>query len=87
MITETLLGIVVDLVAWIVAVTPDFGLDLGTLDIASAMDAAGSSIGALNGWLPVTYFLASAVLLLTLQVVMRGWGVLVWLYHQFWGSE
>lgn len=87
MITEALLGMVVDLVEWLVTLLPDFGVDLSTLDFAGAWESIAGAALALNGWVPVTVQLGVAAMLLVVLVAMSGWGLVVWVYHQFWGSD
>lgn len=86
MITETLLAVALGLVEWIVSITPDFGLDL-SLDIASNLAYIGGLAYTMNAWLPVDTIVICLVLLFGVQVVLTLWGFVVWLYHQFWGSN
>lgn len=86
MITETLLAVALGLVNWIVWLVPDFGLELA-LDLAGAFGTMAEVAGTLNGWVPVAYLAAGLALLLGIQAAMTIWGFIVWLYHQFWGSN
>lgn len=47
----------------------------------------GAMAGALNGHLPVAVAGVCLVLLLALKVFLLGWRALVFIYHQFWGSQ
>lgn len=87
MVVEALLSIVMNLVEFFVSLVPDFGLDLGDIDVAGAVDAIGNGAAGLNGYVPFTVAIGVAVMLLILQIAMSGWGFIVWLYHQFWGSD
>lgn len=87
MITETLLTLSVNFMTWFVGLVPDFGLSLNALDLSGMWGNIGSSVAGLNGWLPVTATGLSLVIYLTVQVVMSVWGLIVWVYHQFWGSD
>ena len=87
MITQVLLTLTVNFVEWFVALVPDFGLSLKTLDLSGAFEGIGEKASALNGWLPVTAMLGALAVYLTVQVGMSVWGLVVWVYHQFWGSE
>lgn len=87
MITESLLAIVMGSVEWFAGLVPDFGLDLSTLDLTSVWQSLGSGVAALNGWVPALVALGCLGTLLSVQVGVSGWGLLVWVYHQFWGSE
>lgn len=87
MITESLLAIVMDSLGWFATLVPDFGVDLSGLDLTTAWVALGSGVAALNGWVPAVVALSVLGTLLTVQVGVSGWGLLVWVYHQFWGSE
>lgn len=73
--------------AWFATVVPDFGLDLSGLDVTDLWEALGGGIAALNGWVPAVVAFGVLGMLLTVQVAVSGWGLLVWVYHQFWGSE
>lgn len=86
MITESLLGIATSLVEWFAGLVPDFGLDLSTLDLTAAWVALGMGVAALNGWVPALLAFGELAMLLSLQVAMSVWGLIVWIYHQFWGS-
>lgn len=87
MITESLLGVVMGSLFWFAAIVPDFGLDLSGLDLTGVWTSLGTGVSALNGWVPAIAALGVLGTLLTVQVGMSGWGVFVWVYHQFWGSE
>lgn len=87
MVTEALLSLAAGLVAWFVSLIPDFGLSLGALDLSAMWTGLGEKVSALNGWVPVTAMVAALVIYLTVQVVMSVWGLVVWIYHQFWGSD
>lgn len=87
MITEILVTLVVNFVEWFVSLVPDFGLTLNELDLGGAWYGVGEGAATLNGWLPVTVVAMCAVIFLGTQVVMSVWGFIVWLYHQFWGSD
>lgn len=87
MVTEVLLTLVVGFVEWFVGLVPDFGLTLNTLDLAGVWSGLGTAASGLNGWVPLTAMVGSLVAYLTVQVVMSVWGLIVWVYHQFWGSD
>lgn len=87
MITETLLRVAVGLVSWFASIVPDFGLDLGSLDVGAFWADLGARVAALNGWVPVLAAGGVAVAFLIVQVAMSVWGLVVWVYHQFWGSD
>lgn len=87
MIIEAVLGVIVGLIEWLVSIFPTFGLDLSEVDIASAVESVATAAAALDGWAPVDESLVAFASLLTLQVAISAWGLLVWVYHQFWGSS
>lgn len=87
MITETLLAVVMAFVKWFVGLVPDFGLDLSGIDMGSTFQQIGSGAAALNGWVPVVTLLGVLVVYLIVQVAMSVWGFILFVYHQFWGSE
>lgn len=86
MITEALLAIVMGLVNWIVSIVPDFGLDVD-LDLAQSFQLLGGYAYTMNGWFPVAILGGAVVLVLITQMGVTVWGFIVWLYHQFWGSN
>lgn len=86
MITETLLGVVMGLVRWVVDITPTFGIQLD-LDIAGGLEQLGGIAYTMNGWFPIDTLAVCLVLLIGVQIVLTLWGFVVWLYHQFWGSD
>jgi len=82
-ITEALLAIVVGLLSVLDGLLPD-------LTIEGAGAAAGSFMSGLfvlNGYVPIVDLLAGTLLLLSARFVMSGWHIVVWIYHQFWGSS
>lgn len=87
MITEILVTLVVNFVEWFVSLVPDFGLSLNHLDFGDTWASLGSAASALNGWVPVLVVAGCAVVFFGVQVVMSVWGLIVWVYHQFWGSD
>lgn len=87
MITEILVTLVVNFIEWFVSLVPDFGLSLNELDFGDTWSSLGAGAAALNGWLPVLVVASSAGIFLGVQVVMSVWGFIVWVYHQFWGSD
>lgn len=87
MIVEALLTLAVNLVTWFATLVPDFGLDLSAFDMSSLWHSLGSKAVVLDGWVPVNENAAALGVFLVAQVVLGAWGLLVWVYHQFWGSE
>lgn len=87
MIVEALVTLAVSFVEWFVSIVPTFGLDFTGIDMAGLWESIGSQVSALNGWLPVVAMGIALAAYLTVQVVMSVWGLIVWIYHQFWGSE
>lgn len=79
--------LLVGFVDWFVSLIPDFGLSLNTLDFSAVWESFGEKAAALNGWFPIVAVGAALGVYLTVQVVMSVWGFIVWLYHQFWGSD
>lgn len=87
MIVEWLLTVAINVLDWLVSLVPDFGLTLAAPDFSTVWSDVGSMVASLNGWVPVIAAGAVLALLLTVQVASSAWGLLVWVYHQFWGSD
>lgn len=49
--------------------------------------AVGGMAGALNGYFPVSTILVCLTLLVGLKVALLGWRLIVFVYHQVWGSD
>ena len=47
----------------------------------------GRFVAEANGILPITTMVQIASLALSLRLLMSGWDLVVFIYHQFWGSE
>ena len=60
----------------------------GNVTLGSGVDTTVMGwAGAANSFIPFTAVLQVLVLLLGLQLVLVGWDVAVWVYHQVWGSD
>lgn len=86
MIVETAVGMAMAFLGWIVSITPDFGLNLD-VDLAEWFETLGTYAARFSGYLPVAVVGASVAAVLIVQVVASAWSFIVWLYHQFWGSD
>ena len=60
----------------------------GPLTLGSGVDTTVMGwAGAANSFVPFATVLQVLVLLVGLQLVLMGWDVAVWVYHQIWGSN
>jgi len=62
---------------WTVPATP----------FATTSYSLGSMASMGNGYFPVAVLGVCIALVLALKVVLLGWRVVVFIYHQFWGSD
>jgi hypothetical protein len=63
---------------------PDAGT--GRIDQQASSSAAAWGTTA-NGFFPVTVTVFVLLALLVLETALLLWDLVVWIYHQFWGSE
>jgi len=84
MITEALLQVVVAIAASLVSLVPAVDWDTGSFEQTTF--SWGSSLGGFNNYFPVTAVFAAVALLFAVWLTMAGWNLVVWIYHQFWGS-
>lgn len=85
MVTEALLQLVVAIAASLVSLIPS--VDWDTSDFQQTTFAWGSSLGGFNNYFPVTAVFGAVALLLAVWLSMALWNGVVWVYHQFWGSD
>ncbi|WP_084129592.1 hypothetical protein [Demequina sp. NBRC 110055] len=85
MITEWLLQLVGGIAAALVSLLPAVNWDVD--DFSGASMQWGTSLSAFNVYVPLTAIFAVAGLLLAVWLTTAAWNGLVWVYHQFWGSN
>jgi hypothetical protein len=84
MITELLLTLVVGIMVGLDQLIPDLALGDG---IGESVGAFTSQMLVLSNYVPLIDLWAAVLTLALLRLGMSAWHLIVWLYHQFWGSE
>ena len=84
MITDALIDAFLATVGAVLGLAPETGL--GGMDEAASANVTGF-ITAANGFLPISVAVVVLLALIALQLLLLSWDLLVWLYHQFWGSD
>lgn len=85
MVVDILLGIVVGLFLGVIAPLPTFTIDTAFLNVQAQQ--VGAMASALNGYVPITQIGAALLVLLSLKLALLAWQTIVFIYHQFWGSN
>lgn len=84
MIVEWLLAVVVGLMVGLDQLIPDLSLGDG---IGESIGAFTGQMLALSEYVPLVDLWAAVLTLVLLRLGMFLWHLIVWLYHQFWGSD
>jgi len=84
-VTEALISMMVGVVNGFLSLVPAWAPN------TSALTNSGTNIGAWamawNGYFPVAVLAACLLLVLAVKLALLGFRTLVWVYHQFWGSD
>lgn len=81
MLINALVTAVLACVDALVSLFPSFSFTLPNDDIVI------SFIAGANRLMPLATALALIGTVLTLRLAMFGWDIVVWIFHQFWGSD
>ena len=83
MVTEFIIGMTCGIISGFLDLMPSFTIDMSSL--AAAGEAIGRA-GALEAYFPVTTLFICFALVLGLKLWMLGYRLVLFVYHQFWGS-
>lgn len=62
--------------------------ETGPGDIDAQASASAVAFGTTaNGFFPVHTIVVVLLALLALEIALLTWDLIVWIYHQFWGSD
>lgn len=84
MVTEALLVILAASARGLFALVPAVDIGLGLFEQAYQV---GTWFTALNRYVPMGAVIGVLFMLLALKLFLFGWRVVIWIYHQFWGSS
>lgn len=85
MITEALISAGVGIILGLVSVLPRHDFDAAAM--ADTFGTVASYAGGLNGYAPVLQLGLAIALLAGLKLALMAWNVVLFIYHQFWGSS
>lgn len=83
MIVEILLSIVVGIMVTLDELLPDLEIP----GVGEVVGSLMSGLFVLSGYVPLADLFAGLALILGARFVMAFWHIIVWIYHQFWGSS
>ena len=84
MIIEALLKIISGIVRGFASMLPTHHVD--TAALGETVGQIGAYAGALDGYAPMTQLGLALAFLVTLKLALMAWNVILFIYHQFWGS-
>lgn len=85
MITDFLLETLAGIILGLLTPLPKHTIDMGGL--AGSASDVGATAAALNGYAPIASLGIALSVLLGLKLALLSWQAIVWIYHQFWGSN
>lgn len=85
MITEALLTFMAEAVGAVLGLVPQW--EPPTEALAASSSSLGASAARANGYFPVVTLGACLVLVLGFKVFLIVWRLVVFIYHQIWGSD
>lgn len=85
MVTDALIAFVFGSVRAVLGLIPTWQPPADAFSSTSI--SLGSIAGTGNGWFPVVTLGVCLVFILALKVFLLGWRVVVFIYHQVWGSN
>lgn len=85
MITEALIRAAVAVILGMASVLPRHTFDVTAM--ADTFGQVASYAGGLNGYAPVLQLGLAVGLLASLKLALMAWNVVLFIYHQFWGSS
>jgi hypothetical protein len=81
-ITDALIGTFLTLLDALVSLFPSW-----TPPVLSASTGAVAAVQQASAIFPVASMVQALVACLLLLVLLQGWDLVVWVFHQFWGSD
>lgn len=85
MIVNAVVGFVLGAVRTLVGALPSWSPPTDALSQQAA--SIGGMAGVVNGYFPILLLGSCAAVVLAVFLGLRAWRVVVFIYHQFWGSE
>jgi len=85
MITAALFDAASRILAGLFALVPSTDLDSSAF--GNAGSAVGGAIFGFNDYFPTVTFFQALAVVLAVWAVLGVWNLIVWVYHQFWGSS
>lgn len=85
MVTEAIVSALIGILQGLVSPLPTMTVDASTINTQAT--SAGALASAMNGYAPVQTLGVALALVFGVKVALLGWQVVVWIYHQFWGSN
>lgn len=88
MITDAIANAFFGALGALFTLIPDTGVLAGfTSEQTDNGYALGNAFGLLDASVPIATLVAAAAMLLLLEIALQGWDLIVWIFHQFWGSD
>ncbi len=85
MITQLLVGIILGTISGMLSLAPSWQVDLSPL--ANAVHDFGHKAATFNGYFPLITLGLCLAIVFGLKAGMFGWRLILFIYHQFWGSS
>lgn len=85
MITAWLLGLLLGTLSGMLGLIPGGVLDMSGM--VANVSMISSLAGTLNGYFPLVTLGICLGVVLGLKLLMMGWRLVLFVYHQFWGSS
>lgn len=82
MITDVLVSAILGGLTALLSLLPSF-----TMPDAGLYDGFMGNIIKVDYVFPIIFLFQCIVVLFTVELLMRSWDLIVWLYHQFWGGD
>lgn len=80
-----LISVAVAVVAGLVDNLPDYDFDTSAFNVQA--EQVGAWASALNGYAPIAQLGVALGILVGLRLALLAWQTVVFIYHQFWGSD
>lgn len=85
MVTEAIVSALVGILEGLVSPLPTYTLDTASFNTTAV--SVGSIASVLNGYAPIAQVGIGLAVVLGLKLALLTWQVVVFIYHQFWGSN
>lgn len=83
MVTDAILGALFAGIGALLSLFPTFTLP--TID--GSHNQAILAVAQLNRVVPISTVIEALLAVLGVRLLLSGWDFVVWIYHQFWGSD